>query len=103
MRTTPVFQFLSNVVLILWGIVFTTGSFIQAQTSVSGSVSDDASQPVPYAIELVLSVVDSSLIRGAVTADDGSFEMHIPGSGDFILKVMMVGFTRSTRILQGVS
>lgn len=94
MHSVRVCQFLFRRLLIFWGIIFfPVASFLQAQASVSGSVADDAGQPVAYANVLVLSAADSSLIRGAVTADDGSFEMHIPGSGPFILKVMMVGFS----------
>ena len=65
---------------------------MQAQSTVTGKVSDDAGQPVAYANVLVLSVADSSLIRGAVTTDDGSFDIHNVGSGNFMLRIMMVGY-----------
>ena len=74
------------------GTGFITMSTIHAQSTVTGKVADDVGQPVAYANVLVLSAADSSLVRGAVTTDDGDFELHNLISGQFILKVMMVGF-----------
>jgi len=92
MYTTHHFPFFPKLFLAFLVIGFVSITASKAQSTVTGKVIDDSGQPVAYANVLVLSAADSSLIRGAVTADDGSFEMQNIGSGYYLLKVMMVGF-----------
>jgi hypothetical protein len=65
---------------------------IEAQASLTGRVSDETHQPVPFANVLLLSSADSSLVKGGVAGDDGGFMLNTIAAGSYFLKVMMVGY-----------
>lgn len=65
---------------------------IGAQTTLTGRVSDETHQPVPFANVLLLSSSDSSLVKGGVAGDDGGFTLSTLDGGSYFLKVMMVGY-----------
>lgn len=65
---------------------------VKAQTSLTGRVSDETHQPVPYANVLLLSSSDSSLVKGGVADGDGGFMLSTIAKGNYFLKVMMVGY-----------
>ena len=56
-------------------------------------MKDDKDQTIPYANVLLLSPVDSSLVRGGVTDDNGHFELNNVQPGNYLLKVFMTGLT----------
>lgn len=56
-----------------------------------GKVVDENSDPVPYANVAVLSKTDSSVVCGAVTADDGTFNI-VTSETDGIMMVAMMGY-----------
>jgi outer membrane receptor protein involved in Fe transport len=66
--------------------------FTLAQAGISGRIADETHQPVSYANVLLLSATDSSLVKGAFSEDDGSFSINAIGSGNYRIKVMMVGY-----------
>ncbi len=70
--------------------------FLQAQSKVTGSVRDGTDQPVSYANVLLLSPIDSSLVRGAVAADNGAFEIANILPGEYLLKIAMTGLAENT-------
>ncbi len=74
--------------LVLGFISLTLG----AQTNLTGRVSDETHQPVPFANVLLLSSSDSSLVKGGVAGDDGGFTLSTLDGGSYFLKVMMVGY-----------
>lgn len=66
---------------------------LQAQANLNGKIQDENRQGIPYANVLLLEVKDSSLVKGAITADDGSFEFNaIPTGKSYLLRVIMLGF-----------
>ncbi len=69
---------------------------MQAQSKVIGIVRDGKDQPVSYANVLLLSPLDSSLVRGAVAADNGTFEIANIIPGEYLLKIAMTGLTENT-------
>jgi hypothetical protein len=58
---------------------------------ISGRVTDEQAQPMPFANVVLLSRSDSAYIAGAVTKDDGSFSIATDNQ-DGLLKVSSVGY-----------
>ena len=56
-----------------------------------GKVVDENGEPVPYANVAVLSKADSTVVCGAVTTDDGSFNI-VTSETDGIMMVAMMGY-----------
>ena len=56
-----------------------------------GKVVDEKGEPVPFANVVVLSKTDSAVVSGAVTAEDGRFDIATDGK-DKLLMVSMIGF-----------
>ena len=56
-----------------------------------GKVVDENGEPVPYANVAVLSKADSTVVCGAVTTDDGSFNI-VTSETDGIMMVAMIGY-----------
>lgn len=56
-----------------------------------GKVVDENGEPVPYANVAVLSKADSTVVCGAVTADDGTFNI-VTSETDGIIMVAMMGY-----------
>ena len=56
-----------------------------------GKVVDENGEPVPYANVAVLSKADSTVVCGAVTADDGTFNI-VTSETDGIMMVAMMGY-----------
>ena len=62
-----------------------------AKTDWKGKVVDENGEPVPYANVAVLSKADSAVVCGAVTADDGTFNI-VTSESDGIMMVAMMGY-----------
>lgn len=64
-----------------------------AQHSLSGTVVDNADAPVAYANVILLNAEDStSVVRGAVTSEEGVFKFNKIEANEYLLKVSFVGF-----------
>lgn len=76
-----------------WAITFifmTCG--LAAQVAVTGTVHDAQHLPIGYANVLVFSTADSSLVKGAVSTDDGRFSVEQVPEGHYWLRVSMMGY-----------
>ncbi len=65
---------------------------LQSQVSLTGSVLDAQSQPVSFANALLLSATDSSLVKGAITDDQGIFTLTTDQPGLYLIRVAMIGY-----------
>jgi hypothetical protein len=64
-----------------------------SQNTINGSVIDQSSVPVAFANVILLNAVDSTTVyRGAVTNEDGSFAFEKIETNDYILAVSFVGY-----------
>jgi ferric enterobactin receptor len=64
-----------------------------AQTSkVEGRILDEKGQNLAYANVLILKSADSSLVKAAISENDGRFEITEVPNGAYLLKVMMLGY-----------
>jgi len=63
-----------------------------AQSQISGTVLDSKNAAVAYANVLLLRAADTTLVRGAVTNDNGSFQINGIAGGTYLLEVSMLGY-----------
>jgi hypothetical protein len=71
-----------------------------AQTRVVGRIFDaEDNTPVPFAQVALFSVQDTSLITGTTTADNGSFTIDRVRKGQYIFRVMFIGYTPLQKII----
>ncbi len=61
--------------------------------SVSGKVTDSKNNPLSYATVTLLKM-DSSVVNGDLTKDDGTFMISPTGTGNFLLRIESIGFTK---------
>ncbi|WP_250433559.1 outer membrane beta-barrel family protein [Hanstruepera flava] len=59
---------------------------------VSGNVTDSQQNPVSFANVVLLSVTDSTAVKGSTTDEKGLFEIKNVSSGSYILKTSFIGF-----------
>ena len=65
---------------------------------ISGQVVDrDTKDPIPQVTIQLLSSVDSAFVVGALSGDDGSFQLKASASGRYILRFTSVGYQREHR------
>src|SRR4051812_41748876 len=57
-----------------------------------GKVKDTGGQPVPYANILLLTSSDSAMVTGAVSQEDGSFELSKPNQGSYTIQYSAIGY-----------
>ncbi len=63
-----------------------------SQVKISGHVLDSLGAPVPFAPIGVLSLPDSSLIKGSMTDEEGKYSIMLDSLGKYMLKVTTVGY-----------
>jgi hypothetical protein len=63
-----------------------------SQTEITGQVLDSENQPVSFANILLLNATDSTLVKGNVTKDDGTFMIGGVGQGQYLLQASMIGY-----------
>jgi hypothetical protein len=70
-------------------------SFAQSNTAeIVGSVKEATGTAVPFANILLLHAKDSSLVKGSISQDNGSFNINAVKYGQYLIAVSMVGFTK---------
>ena len=67
-----------------------TASVVSAQ-KISGSIQEPNGAPATYATVTLHKSADSSLVKGAITGDDGAFEMAGASAGKYFLKANLIG------------
>ena len=72
-------------------LLLMVSTFVSAKNDWKGKVVDEKGEPVAYANVAVLSPVDSSVVCGAVTEEDGSFYI-VTDVKDGIMMVVMLGY-----------
>lgn len=65
---------------------------LSAQSQISGTVLDSKNTAVAYANVLLLRAADTSLVRGAVTNDNGAFQINDIAAGTYLMEVSMLGY-----------
>ena len=80
--------------LMLLMILFSPMAFAQQSgVNVTGSVVEQGSDtPIEQATVRLLNVKDSAMVRGVVSARNGSFTLKIVKKGSYLLHVTFIGF-----------
>lgn len=62
---------------------------------ISGKVTDNNNQPAAYATVTLLKTADSSLVKGAITDDEGQYNFHQIPFGDYRISVSVIGMSKA--------
>lgn len=65
---------------------------LHAQSQISGKVTTESGQPLPFVNVLLLSAADSSLIKGEVSGENGEYRLKGITSGKYLVMASMVGY-----------
>ena len=87
----------SNTYYRLLPLLFSSALFSYGQEDIGGQVEDDIGTPIAFANVLLLKTSDSTLVKGSITEENGSFLLKNIPQGKYLVTVSMVGFkTAST-------
>ncbi|CAN5208560.1 outer membrane beta-barrel family protein [soil metagenome] len=75
----------------------------QSQNQVSGSIQSSDGKPLPYANVMLLNSKDSLLVKGAVSAENGSFQIDNIIYGHYLTAVSMVGYKKTYTVPFSIS
>ncbi|MEO1260837.1 MAG: outer membrane beta-barrel protein [Bacteroidota bacterium] len=70
-----------------------------AQSSIEGKIFD-ANGPLPFANVLLLQPADSSLVRGSIANEDGTFLIEKVPASRYLLSVQMVGYQSNYQFVE---
>lgn len=65
---------------------------VQAQNQIQGAVIDEKGLPLAYANVLLFAATDSSLIKGQVTTEEGTYLLDDLNHGNYFIVINMLGF-----------
>ena len=68
---------------------------VSAQTTLKGKVVDDKNKPLEFATVMLLSPVDSALVKGAISESDGSYAFPQIQEGKYLLSASMMGYDKA--------
>ena len=63
------------------------------QSVIKGDITDKAGKPLAYANVLLLNGTDSSLVKGTVAGENGSYQLSEVIPGSYLLTVRMMGYS----------
>ncbi|MFD2934882.1 outer membrane beta-barrel protein [Spirosoma flavum] len=67
-------------------------SYQPAFSQLSGHLRTSAGQPIPFANVLVVQSVDSLLVKATLTDETGRYQLAIPDTGTYILRLSSLGY-----------
>lgn len=82
----------TNKLLLLFVFIFSSTIYAQSGYTVSGQLNETSGESMPFAYVLLLKPNDSTLVKGTVTNDDGSYILENIKSGNYIVMGSMVGY-----------
>ena len=85
--------FRAKFLLLAFAIVHVTGIYAQEKQSITGKlVERKTNQTVPYATVALIRVSDSTMINGAVSDENGVFNISPVNIGNYRLRVSTIGY-----------
>ncbi len=78
-------------IIIFYSFLFLLSTVTFSQIKVSGKLTTNAGQPIPFANVLLLSLSDTSLIKGTVSDEMGKYELNQLQTGKYFLKYSAIG------------
>lgn len=83
---------MKNIILFITCLLAWGPSFAQKTVKITGKITSENAEPVPYALVKLLSLPDSNLIKNVQADLDGGFSFEALKTGDYILAINMVGY-----------
>lgn len=81
-------------------LLFVVAGAANAQKTITGRVVESETKEALMMATVKLMKTDSTLVKGAVTAEDGSFKLEAPDKGRFILSISNLGHKSYTRTIE---
>ncbi|HEY4197958.1 MAG TPA: outer membrane beta-barrel family protein [Mucilaginibacter sp.] len=81
--------------LIIAATGITLAQTAQQSASISGSLTDEQGKPMMYATASLISAKDSSLIKGAISNEQGVYTFDHIKEGQYIIKASTVGYEKA--------
>ena len=69
---------------------------LNAQTRIKGRLINNENEPIPFATVAIMKGLDSTILKGNYTAEDGTFEFEKIQPGNYYLKAMVIGMDTKT-------
>ena len=70
---------------------YSVSSYSQSY-SVSGLINDSSGEGIPYVNVLLIKVSDSTLVKGTISTEDGTFKIENSDSGNYLIMSSSVGY-----------
>jgi iron complex outermembrane receptor protein len=89
---------ISYIILAVFGLLQAPAVRAQAVkpgVKVSGSVLDEKGNNMPFATVGLLKAKDSSLVKGAITTENGNYKFERVNQGTYIVRVNVMGYTKT--------
>lgn len=83
-------KYLHSLALVFF--LFTIKSYTQSSYTISGLINEDSGNGMPFANVLLLKSTDSTLVKGAITLEDGTFKLESITNGNYLIMSSFVGF-----------
>ncbi|MFL1895830.1 TonB-dependent receptor domain-containing protein [Aquimarina sp. 2-A2] len=77
---------------LLFVVVLLFTNALIGQSKIKGTILKDNREPIPYANVLLLKVADSSLVKGTITDEAGTFQMDYKEKVPLLVSVRFLGF-----------
>jgi hypothetical protein len=84
-----------NIYIVIVCLLFVGFSNLSAQVTISGVVTDEKSQAIPFASIALVAAKDSHLVKGALATENGSFTIENVSAGDYRILASSVGFEKA--------
>ncbi len=72
--------------------IFSLNLNAQSSYTISGLIQDKGGEPMAYANILLLEANDSTLVKGGLAKEDGTFEIENVSSGQYFVQGSMIGY-----------
>lgn len=79
-------------ILIITGLLLVVCLGAFSQNSITGKLTTEEGEPIPFANVLVLTSLDTTLVKGALSSESGEFELDKINNGTYIVRYSVVGF-----------
>ena len=85
---------MKKVTLLLLVLLAGVSGYAQS-ASIQGTILDNENNPLEFANVLLLQASDSTLIRGAVTNEEGFYAIERVEMGNYLISASIIGYTDS--------
>lgn len=76
-------------------LVSATGLFAQSAATVTGSLLDEKGKPMDFATVSLLNAKDSTVVKGTLSTETGSYKFDHIGTGSYLIKASVVGYEKA--------